>query len=418
MKRAAIWAVALLVAACGDQSSTDIDGAPVLQSTLPARDASGVALQTEVTVEFNESIALPADTTGMFTLAHGSGVMGGTLMVDDRTLRFKPFGVLDPGTRYQVVVRGVVDRAGQAIATPVNWSFTTAGRTPPAHTAALLLSQVARLAADSMAGRGSGTADEARTAQYLQAQFTAFGLQAYATNFLQSFSIAPSRVGGRTGVTSQNVIALLPGNGALRNEWVVLGAHYDHVGVRLVGGQNQIFNGADDNASGTALLLEVARQLQAYFASGGLGNEPRRSIMFQAYGAEELGLLGSEFYCAQPAAPLNAIAAMLNFDMVGRLRNNELFVGGLPTATEWSKLIAQYNATALSILPTDCAGCTDFACFRRSQRPVLWFFTGMHPQYHQPTDDIELIEADGMARIADLVTRVVINVATRAGGVQ
>jgi hypothetical protein len=273
-----------------------------------------------------------------------------------------------------------------------------------------IMTHVGRLAHDSMAGRGSGTVDELRSAQYIAQQFQSFGLQAGPSGYLMPFAISPTRVGGRTGVTSQNVIGILPGAGALRNEWVVLGAHYDHVGIRTVAPDSSaVFNGADDNASGTALLLQIAQYVASYVGNGGLGNLSRRSVMFVAFGAEELGLLGSEQYCAQPAYPLTTVAAMLNFDMVGRMQDRWLRIGGIPTSPEWIALLVKHNTGPLAFSETDCANCTDFACFRRNQRPVLWFFTGLHDDYHQPSDDTALINTEGIGQIGDLVVRLTID---------
>lgn len=268
----------------------------------------------------------------------------------------------------------------------------------PAADRAALLTQVSRLAHDSMGGRGSATLDERRAAQYIEQQFAAFGLD--------GTSLMPFVLFSGSSATSQNVLGVLPGSGTLRDEWVVLGAHYDHVGKRLLPtGDSAIFNGADDNASGTAVVLELARLLSDHVSDGGFGDGPRRSVLFIAFGAEELGLIGSERFCAQPAIPLASIVAMLNFDMVGRLRNNTLAVGGRATALEWPQLLTRHNTAGLLLSDDDCPACTDHACFRRAGRPVLWFFTGLHDEYHQPSDDIELINQDGLGRIADLAAR-------------
>ncbi len=277
----------------------------------------------------------------------------------------------------------------------------------PEITSATLMTHVSRLAHDSMLGRGSGTADERRAAVYIANEFVSYGLQG---SDIAPFPVPPDRAGGQTEVVSQNVIGVLPGIGLLAGQWIVLGAHYDHVGAL----GTTIFNGADDNASGTALIMEVARLLTTHASSGGFGDAPRRSVMFIAFGAEELGLVGSEHYCAQPRVALTSVAAMLNFDMVGRLRNKSLGVGGLGTALEWSGLLAQQNSDQLVIQANDCDACTDYACFRRANRPSLWFFTGFHNEYHQPGDDVALIEPDGLADVANLAARVTADLMVRA----
>lgn len=289
----------------------------------------------------------------------------------------------------------------------------TEARPVPATDAGALLTHVSRLADDSMLGRESGTPNERRAALYIAAQFAGVGLQ--GANLAQ-FPVPPARVGGQTEVASQNVLGVLPGTGRLQNEFIVVGAHYDHVGVRNVLGSPAVFNGADDNASGTAVVLELARLLAAHVASGGFGDADRRSVLFIAFGAEELGLIGSEHYCAMPQFPMMSVAAMLNFDMVGRLRNRMLSVGGMTTAGEWPALLAQQNTEQLSLQSTDCEACTDHACFRRAGRPVLWFFTGFHNEYHQPGDDTNLIDAAGMSDIADLAARVIADLMLRERG--
>ena len=155
--------------------------------------------------------------------------------------------------------------------------------------------------------------------------------------------------------------------------------------------------------------------MKSYIDAGGTNGLPRRSLMFIAFGSEELGLVGSLHYCAQPARPLTTIAAMLNFDMVGRMREQSLLIGGVPSAAEWPALLTKHNRQ-LALALNDCAGCTDHVCFRQNQRPVLWFFTGFHDQYHQHTDDVELINGDGLGEIGDFVVRLVIDlmVAPRA----
>ena len=269
----------------------------------------------------------------------------------------------------------------------------------PAADRAALFIHVSRLADDSMLGRGSATFDERRAALYIEQQFSLFGLDGTG---LLPFVVAA----GTPATTSQNVLGVLPGTGSLADEWIVLGAHYDHVGQRPVTGGTAIFNGADDNASGTALLLEVARLLATHVRAGGFGDAPRRSVMFIGFGAEELGLIGSERFCAQPTIPMPDITAMLNFDMVGRLRDRMLAVGGRTTALQWTQLLAQHNTDQLILSDDDCQACTDHACFRRAGKPVLWFFTGFHAEYHQPSDDIELINQEGLGQIADLTARI------------
>jgi hypothetical protein len=208
----------------------------------------------------------------------------------------------------------------------------------------------------------------------------------------------------QTQVPARNVIGLLPGKGALKEEYVVIGAHYDHVGMggegSLAPGTIAIHNGADDNASGTTTLLEVARRLAAD------DSENRRSIAFMAFTAEEKGLLGSKHYVRNPRFPLENTVAMLNMDMVGRLTDNILTVYGTGTADTFDGLIDRLNETTKFDLDKQPAGFgpSDHSSFYEADIPVFHFFTGLHNQYHRPSDDFELINLEGMARIADMVT--------------
>ena len=136
---------------------------------------------------------------------------------------------------------------------------------------------------------------------------------------------------------SRNVLAAVRAVGDLAQEWIVVGAHYDHIGFRGLDDEDQgPNNGADDNGSGTVMVLEMARVFQAYVDAGGMESRDRRSVLFAAFGAEEQGLLGSCYYVhVDPAVPLDQTRAMMNFDMVGRLGGNTLYVSGGETSSRW-----------------------------------------------------------------------------------
>lgn len=214
-----------------------------------------------------------------------------------------------------------------------------------------------------------------------------------------------------------NVIALLPGSDpALRDEVVVVGAHFDHLGRGGEGSMDpdsrSIHNGADDNASGTAGILEMARLLAA-------GPRPARSVLFIGFNGEERGLLGSAHYVANPARPLASTVAMINLDMVGRLRANTLTVYGLGTAPEWNGVLDGANpvsgpALTLSKL-ADGYGPSDHASFYGRGIPVLHFFTNTHTEYHRPSDDWETVNGPGIERIAAFGAEVVRRVVGTAG---
>lgn len=208
---------------------------------------------------------------------------------------------------------------------------------------------------------------------------------------------------------ARNVVGLLPGvDPALRDELVVVGAHYDHLGFggegSMAEGVRAVHNGADDNASGTAALLEIAEELAG-------GQRPARSVLFIAFSGEEKGLLGSVHYVENPLVPLDRTVAMLNLDMVGRLRDGTVTVFGTATAEEWSELVARANESlpeplTLALRP-DGYGPSDHASFYGKGIPVLHFFTNTHPQYHRPEDDWETVNARGIERVAGLATETV-----------
>lgn len=205
-----------------------------------------------------------------------------------------------------------------------------------------------------------------------------------------------------------NVIGVIDGEGPLADETVVIGAHYDHVGR---GGQNSlspgstdIHNGADDNASGTVALIELARR----FAKAAQTKKPARRIVFIAFTGEELGLLGSARYCREPVFPLDKTVAMLNMDMVGRLKDdNKLIVYGTGTSPRWEPELKNSNGDDgfKLIFKPEGFGPSDHSSFYAKKIPVLHFFTGEHPDYHRPTDDWDKLNIDGIARVVDLIQK-------------
>ncbi len=206
-----------------------------------------------------------------------------------------------------------------------------------------------------------------------------------------------------------NVIGVIDGEGPLADETVIVGAHYDHIGR---GGQNsaapgssEIHNGADDNASGTVTLLELARR----FGNRARTKKPARRLVFIAFTGEELGLLGSARYCKQPLFPLDQTVAMLNMDMVGRLKEDKLIVYGTGTSSRWEPELKQFNTEIgfKLIFKPEGFGPSDHSSFYAKKIPVLHFFTGEHADYHKPTDDWEKINIEGMTRVADLMEKVI-----------
>jgi len=256
---------------------------------------------------------------------------------------------------------------------------------------------------------------------------------------------------------SFNVIGILPGSDPkLKDETIVVGAHYDHLGRggegSLAPREGDIHHGADDNASGVAGVLELAR----FFKSQQL--RPRRTIVFMAFSGEEEGLLGSNYYVNHPILPLANIAAMINMDMIGRMKDNKLIVGGVGTAPEWRQVIAAANAPEkITVgskpqsprdmprpsgsapggenpllarvnhspvvnlafekpfdltLSEDGFGPSDHSSFYAKQIPVLFFWTGSHEDYHKPSDTADKINYADEARIIGLVARVIYEIDT------
>lgn len=205
---------------------------------------------------------------------------------------------------------------------------------------------------------------------------------------------------------TSNVVGMLEGSDpTLKHEVIVIGAHYDHLGY---GGEGSgslrpdtvaIHNGADDNASGTAGLLELA---QAFAARR---QELKRSVLFLAFAAEELGLLGSAHFVASPTLPLERIVAMLNMDMIGRLNNRALIVYGIGTSPGFEELVKKHNTDSTFVLKLnrDGFGPSDHASFYGKQIPVFHFFTDIHGDYHRPSDDADRINAEGMEQVARFV---------------
>jgi hypothetical protein len=224
----------------------------------------------------------------------------------------------------------------------------------------------------------------------------------------------------RKTVPAENVIGVIRAGAADRLPGaVVIGAHYDHLGL---GGRTsldpdhgldktEVHNGADDNASGTAALLEVARRLVAQRST------LRRDVYLAAFSAEEVGVIGSTEFTRNPPAGLRIqdLSAMLNMDMVGRLKDRKLSVRGGDTAAEWQSLVeplCQREDLACTI-GGDGYGASDHAPFYAAGAPVLHFFTGVHSDYHKTSDDTDRIDADGGARVAAVVADTALAVANR-----
>ena len=311
---------------------------------------------------------------------------------------------------------------------------------PPASVSAMgdtarIRADIVYLASDALEGRGTGTPGNDSAAAYLAREYARLGLTMIEravscpqmrvgvrecvlgrASYLQHFtahSAAAAHAGLPGELPTQNVVALQPGTDpALRGEYLVIGAHFDHLGRSAVGAmdpeaKDAIRHGADDNASGTAAVLELARRFHAAPA--------RRPILFVNFSGEELGVLGSENFVEHSPVPLDSIDAMLNFDMVGRLRNDKLIVYGVATATEMRGIVDSANASQpLNIDPVDDGfGPSDHSSFYGKKIPVLHFFTDMHEDYHRATDVSSKVNVAGEARVIDYAGRVARAIADR-----
>jgi len=216
----------------------------------------------------------------------------------------------------------------------------------------------------------------------------------------------------------RNVLGLLPPSEGTENpEYIMVGAHYDHIGHGEIdslahkGEEGQIHNGADDNASGVSTVLELAASLAKTRNEN--PQNLRRGIVFALWSGEEMGIIGSSYFAKHPAVPVKNIAAYINFDMIGRLRENKLIIQGTDSSEYWTKLIERRNVAAgfNLVLQHDPYLPTDVTALYPEGIPVINFFTGGHEDYNRPTDDPETLNYDGMVKIARFVQSMIIDLA-------
>ena len=265
---------------------------------------------------------------------------------------------------------------------------------------------VVYLASDLLAGREAGTEGEKMAGSYISQRFSENGLQSKGVNnsWMQPFDFNinenPHATTGGEERVGHNVIGFID-NQADRT--VVIGAHYDHLGMgmpmaSLHTGDPAVHNGADDNASGVAAMLYLAKRL---------ANSPakKNNYLFIGFSGEELGLYGSKYFTENPTVDLNSINYMLNMDMVGRLNEDMvLAVYGVGTSPIWKDKLERLNKDNFKIKTTESGiGPSDHTSFYLRNIPVLHFFTGQHGDYHKPSDDSQLINYDGIKEIADFM---------------
>ncbi len=214
-------------------------------------------------------------------------------------------------------------------------------------------------------------------------------------------------------VPSENVVGFVEGTDAkLKEEFIVIGAHYDHLGYggptsNYKGKKPMVHNGADDNASGVAAMMELARIISQ--------NPAKRSVLFVAFTGEELGLLGSNYFVNNSPIDLQKVSLMINLDMVGRLKNNTLYAIGTGSAAELDEIITQISEQdTLTITKSESPiGSSDQTSFYIKGVPSIMFFTGVHLDYHRPSDDWDKINYDGMAKVINFLTKVVVETANK-----
>ena len=284
------------------------------------------------------------------------------------------------------------------------------------HSAERINAHVQALASDAMQGRETGEEGEALASAWIDSAFASQGLVAKGEGgAYQSFEYKPHPPMQMHGhgdtaslgmalvqaITGKNVLYALPQE---KERWGVIGAHYDHLGYgdenSLFRGEPEIHNGADDNASGVAGMLELSER----FAR----SQQSKSLLFAAFSGEEKGLWGSNQFCKSPAVPLESIDYMINFDMIGRLRGDTLAVYGTGTSPKWMELLEECNDEGFIFVPSESGvGPSDHTSFYLEGIPALHFFTGQHPDYHKPSDTAEKINVEGIVRIVNFVERLI-----------
>lgn len=277
-----------------------------------------------------------------------------------------------------------------------------------------LMGHIQYLASDTLKGRGFGTPELDNAAEYIAKQFQQVGLQAGMENggYFQTWEDA----GGETGTKSilKNIIGFIPGtNTAWADQSVVVGAHYDHLGLGWpdvrAGNKGQIHNGADDNASDIAVLIELARQLIQTM-------KPARSIIFVAFTAEECGRRGSKYFIENyKRFPSQKITGMLNLDSVGRFNNQQILILGGNSAREWVHIFmgCGYVTGVKHQLVQQELDASDQMSFIEKGIPAVQLFTGPHADYHRPSDDINKIDANGLVQVATFAKEAIAYLAER-----
>ena len=272
---------------------------------------------------------------------------------------------------------------------------------------------VTYLASDDLEGRAIGTAGEELAAQYIAERFEKFGLSPMGTDgYMQVFNVKKGTnpheeavIGdAEGGITGRNVVGYVD-NGAERT--VVIGAHFDHLGYGSEGslyrGEKSIHNGADDNASGTAAIIQLGRILK--------NKSKNKNYLLLAFSGEENGLWGSNYFAKNPTIDLSKVDYMINLDMVGRMNDEKtLAINGVGTSPSWLDKIEAANTDTLKLVTSESGvGPSDHTSFYLQDLPVLHFFTGQHEDYHKPSDDSEKLNYQGVVHVVRMIERLVLS---------
>ena len=270
---------------------------------------------------------------------------------------------------------------------------------------------VAFLADDKLEGRGTGTEGERLASEYIANRFKKLGIEPKGEKgYFQEFNFKP-KLGPHSevkfinqeedgSITGRNVLGFIDNKA---ENTVVIGAHYDHLGYgnegSLYRGEKAIHNGADDNASGVAVMLNLASKLKK--------ENTNNNYLLMAFSGEEMGLLGSNYFVKNATVNTKKINYMINMDMVGRLKDSILAVYGTGTSPIWRQTISSLNDNFNLVEKESGVGPSDHTSFYLNDIPVLHFFTGQHEDYHKPSDDQELLNYEGMYQISDYIFSIV-----------
>ena len=284
-----------------------------------------------------------------------------------------------------------------------NYTFSQNEQT---HILQQMKEDISYLASDKLKGRQTGTNGEKRAAKYISKKFEENNLiekgdKGYFQCFKTTIKQNPHSNQKKKKIQGLNVVGYCDNK---QKETIIIGAHYDHLGKGNYGslytGKKEIHNGADDNASGVSILINLINKL----CDNNLYN-----YLFIAFSGEEIGLLGSSYFAKNSTIDLSNVKFMLNFDMVGRLNERkELAINGVGTSNKWEELLSASNNFNFKLITSESGiGPSDHTSFYLQNIPVLHFFTGQHEDYHKPTDDIEKINFNGMYSIMSYVDNII-----------